>query len=161
MSAEIIESEENRLEDVPAEAQGQEESLQGDIPTELEEEEEVVDIISWKYYRDNDLLEYLKNTDPRKDKDKRIMEQTSLLSYIEIAKTTDESAERIIEMLEKAYKFNIRQQKVKPYKDKDDWEDVRDDFNDALTEEYGTEIYDQMVSTALSHIRDKTGDLVL
>ena len=161
MSTEIVEPGENLLEDVAAEAQGQEESLQGDIPTELEEKEKTIDINSWEYYSENDLLEHLINTDPRKDEDESAMEQTSLLSYIENAKTTDESAERIIEMLEKAYKFNIRQQEAKPYKDKDDWEDERDDFNDALTEEYGTEIYDKMVSTALGHIRDKTDKLVL
>lgn len=137
------------------------EPVDGEVKEHEENDEEVVDINSWEYYSENDLLEYLKNTDPRKDEDENIMEQKSLLSYIEGAKTTDEPAEKIVEMLEKAYKFSIRQQEDKPFRDKDDWEDKRDEFNDALTGEYGKEIFDLMVVTALRHIRDKTGKLVL
>ncbi|MCH7641185.1 hypothetical protein IID22_03240 [Patescibacteria group bacterium] len=122
-------------------------------------EEDIDDPRAWVNYR-KELLEYLKSTDPNKEEDS-IKEETDLLNYVEKAKSTDEPAEKYLDLFEDSYVFNRRHQEEKGFRDEDELKIERRQFNELLRIVYGERILDDiLVKVAQEHIAHQTGRLV-
>ena len=122
-------------------------------------EEYIDDPRAWVNYR-KELLEYLKSTDPNKEEDS-IKEETDLLNYVEKAKSTDEPAEKYLDLFEDSYVFNRRHQEEKGFRDEDELKIERRQFNELLRIVYGERILDDiLVKVAQEHIAHQTGRLV-
>lgn len=143
-------------EEVPADIEVENQK----ITINTSKEEDIDDPRVWGNYQ-KELLEYLKKTDPRREEDESIMKEDNLLAYIEGAKSTDEPAEKYLDLFEDSYVFNRRYQEEKGFRDEDKLKIERQQFNELLKIVYGERILDDiLVKVAQEHIAHQTGRLV-
>lgn len=133
MSTEIVEPGENLLEDVAAEAQGQEESLQGDIPTELDKKEDPLEA-DWKISKP------------------LIMEKLLNMGY----KQEELPSEEGMVAIKDAHHFFRKRQAERYLKDDETLKQEQDEYNEYYRKHYAN-VKEESVADALRIIRDWTG----
>lgn len=123
---------------------------------------------AWTIFKNGDLLDHLKKTDPmigpKKDPKgkwaKELEEITQLEDYLLVALETDIPIEYYVALFEEVFEFNRQWSTRIGYDEKKELTESRTEFNKYLAENYRDISDDPLVITANLHIRDTSNTIL-